>query len=146
MYFPLCMLQKHSKFAPAAPKIKAITLLMSILTPKFSRLRRARISAFPIVYSLHNANFSRLQRANREKWCGIARRRREKFPGFVYFIGGNDSGLARRRRENFGFLVVYMHFLKVFSSAAGENFGISVQTRLSPPYDLAEIGREGGDR
>ena len=27
----------------------------------------------------------------------------QKFPGFVYFIGGNNSDLARRRREKFGF-------------------------------------------
>ena len=63
---------------------------------------------------------------------------------FAYFIGGDDSDLARRRRENFEFFSPLYAFSKGILERRRRKFRISVQTRLSPPYDSAEISREGG--
>ena len=62
----------------------------------------------------------------------------------MYFIGGNDSDLARRRRENFGFFSRSYAFSKGILERRRRKFWDFSPDPSVPPYDSAEIGREGG--
>ena len=119
---------------------------MSMLTPKIARLRRARINAFPLVYSLHNANFFSPAAGQQGEMVWNSAPQARKISGFCIFYRGKRLRFGPPQARKFWiFSRLYAFSKGIFERRRRKFWDFSPDPSV-PPYDLAEIGREGGDR